>query len=203
MRSAPGSKKKVLGIEETLEKIRFLLPEYSLSPALQRETQGLKGDVHVFNNAVLTLCPKVLNEVLDASTGPDGIKENLKKGLYNLKPNIEDDIRNNMVATFDETEFYVNANSLVYDVCRSKMESLLLKLMRETHSHNHDNKRRLREIPYFMKLMEVYVDQTAKAKWIDGQTEKAERFTEAKGELHYMITGLDFNLCRNICSFIH
>lgn len=194
VRSAAASKENVQKTEDTLEKIRSLLPEYSLPTGLQRR------DVHVFNSDILTLHPKLLNDLLASVVLPDWLFNRLKEFTYKLKPETENDVQNNMVVPFDETELYINANSLVYDAFRSKLESILVKMLRESTSHTKDNDRRLREITWIMDKFEIYVDHMAKAKWIDRDPEKAASFQKVKEEIKFVISSYGLSWGRNIYS---
>lgn len=174
--------------QEMLEKIRLIKPDYVLSTELQRETRGSKRGEHVFNNNIL----KFYSTVVRTEFGPinlfysnlfEYMSNKTHMGYHRLRPDIEQDICSKMVVTFDETDFYVNANSFIYGVYSKELRSALLKVLLNPHLHTRSDAKRVNHITDLMNDHGIYVDQMAKAKWINNEQIKRERFNKVKGEV--------------------
>ncbi len=183
---------------DMLEKIRIIEPKYSKE--LKEELKGSKRDEHVFNNNILRFHSDVLKKFIEINDidnlrGYDQHQEAVDElGSHTLPQNTATDIQTNMKAYFDEDEFYVNANAVVYGVyCRALREALLAVLR---HINPGDvtevERERVNLIIDNMNKLEIYVDHMAKDKWITSQRNRRQvqiaqkRFEEVRGEVVHM-----------------
>ncbi len=193
--------KKVEKIKkDMLEKICIIDPNYS--QVLEEELKGLKISKHVFNKNILKfhskmLTPKYLNR---QGYNQQAVEE---LGRNTLTPKTAEDIQTNMKAYFDEDEFYVNVNAVVYGkYCSVLREAMLVVLHHKSPDDvTEAERRRVNSIIYHMNYYQIYVDHMAKVKWIASQRNHKDvqiaqkRFEQVRGEVAHMYNtdrGLDW-----------
>ncbi len=96
-----------------------------------------------------------------------------------------------MVVDFDEDEFYVNANGVVYgEYCRALRDALFKVLSHINPDEVTQEKRqRVNSVIDNMINLQVYVDPLAMVKWISKQTNTTQaqtRFDNVRGEVANM-----------------
>ncbi|KAI5096280.1 hypothetical protein C0J45_13174 [Silurus meridionalis] len=170
--------------EDMLKKVRDIKPDFyeELTEELKRSRRG----EHVFNNDILKFHYKVLVEFLNRlgfSNRPQFNEETMKRlARHTLSQNTAEQIETEMVVHFDDDEFYVNANAVMYSVyCRELREAFF-----EILSHlnpldvTEEETRRVDFVIDNMNNFEIYVDHLAKQKWIGNNGDKLNRFMGVK-----------------------
>lgn len=88
-----------------------------------------------------------------------------------------------MVARFGTDELYINANALVYGEYISELRYALLQFLQDG---NQDSKDRASFVILNMNQCNAYVDDLAKAKWIQNSSTRLQTFTAARNEVAAM-----------------
>ncbi|KAK2915786.1 hypothetical protein Q8A67_000160 [Cirrhinus molitorella] len=197
--------KRVEAIQkDMLEKIHIVKPKFS--EALKEELTRSKRGEHVFNNDILKFHSKVLTEFIQIKKiymlrgyNEEEIMEKL--GKLTLPKKTAEEIQTNMVVHFEDDEFYVNANAVVYGVFCSVLRGALLDVL--GHINPDDVTEEKSDWVNFvidtMNKYEIYVDQLAKDKWINKKPTKQTQFEQVRREVAHMYKtdrGLDW--CREI-----
>ncbi len=178
--------------KDMLEKIRIVDPDFKVE--LKEELERSQRGEHVFNNNILKSHSKVLKEFIQIKNINNLQGYNQRQhainelGKHTLSQNTADDIQTNMVVDFDEDEFYMNANGVVYGVyCRVLREAMLVVL-------NHINPGAVRPeetrwvqfVIDNMNNLQIYVDELARDRWIGNNATKQARFEQVRGEVAHM-----------------
>ncbi len=185
--------KKVEKIKkDMLRKIHIIDPKFSQE--LKEELGRSKRGEHVFNNDILKFHFKVLTNFIQSHhiTNLRGYNQHQEAvdelGKHTLPRNTATEIQTNMVVDFDEDEFYMNANAVVYGVyCRALREGMLDVL----HHINPDDvtevkKQWVNYVIYHMNKLEIYVDEQARDRWIGNNATKHARFERVRREVAHM-----------------
>ncbi|XP_076843084.1 uncharacterized protein LOC143487799 [Brachyhypopomus gauderio] len=193
-----------------LEIIRLIDTKFEFTEPLMEELKRSKRGEHVFNNDILKFHKKILKHFLKSQhiysvkqVDSDTLINEL--GNHGLDENTECEISTNMVVHFEEEEFYVNCNALVYGIyCAALREVLflMLNLMLNPNSYAQSNiatnieiSDNVSKVNYIIDLMdekEVYVDHFAKEKWINQdrsnrrKPSRMERFKLVKDNVAHM-----------------
>ncbi len=176
--------------KDMLEKIRIIEPKYSqeLKEQLKEELKRSKRGEHVFNNDILKfhskmLTPKYLNQPRYNQPAVNEL------GRHTLTPKTAEDIEKNMVVDFNQDDFYVNVNAVLYGVyCRALREGMLDVLRHKKPDDVTETEReRVNSVIDNMNKRQIYVDHMAKDKWIARQRgTRQARFEEVRGEVVHM-----------------
>ncbi|KAK2915684.1 hypothetical protein Q8A67_000058 [Cirrhinus molitorella] len=166
--------------KDMLEKIHIINPNFNqeLEEQLKRSQRG----EHVFNNDILKFHFKVLTEFIQSHhiDNLQGYNQQTmdELGRHPLSQNTAEEIQTHMVVDFDEDEFYVNANGVVYGVyCRALREALL-DVLRNINPDDvtEEERRRVNFVIDNMNNLQIYVDEFAKDKWIANRVDRQARF---------------------------
>ncbi len=176
--------------KDMLKKIRIVDQNFKveLKEQLERSQRG----EHVFNNNILKFHLKVLTEFIQSHHiyNLRGYNQQAMDtlGKHTLSQNTETEIQTNMVVHFDEDEFYMNANGVVYGVfCRALRGAMLAVL-------NHINPgdvtqgetRWVQFVIDNMNNLQIYVDELARDKWIGNKATEQAQFERVRREVARM-----------------
>ncbi len=177
---------------DMLKKIHIIKPNFKKE--LKKQLERSKRSEHVFNNNILKFHSKVLKEFkerhrIDKQRGYDQHQQALKElGKHTLTPDTAREIQTHMVVHFDEDEFYVNANAVVYGVYCSVLREAMLVVL--GHKNPGDvteaEKQSVNLVIDNMNNRQIYVDHMAKVKWIANIATRQARFEEVRGEVVHM-----------------
>lgn len=175
-----------------LEKIRNIDPKFyqELEEQLERSKRG----EHVFNNNILKFHSKVLKEFIQRHHIDNlrGYNQQAMDtlGRHTLPQNTETDIQTNMVVHFEQDEFYVNANAVLYgEYCRALRDALLKVLSHINPDEvTEEETGWVKKLTDFMNNLQIYVDHMAKVKWIalDRRGTRRIRFERVRREVAHM-----------------
>ncbi|KAI5612737.1 hypothetical protein C0J50_4469 [Silurus asotus] len=173
--------------EDMLKKVRIIQPDFyaELTEELKRSRRG----EHVFNNDILRFHYKVLVEFLNKygfSNLPQFNEETMKRlARHTLSPNTAKQIETEMVVHFDDDEFYVNANSIMYGAYCRNLREAFFKILGHINPLDvtEEEKERVNFVIDNMNNFEIYVDHLAKQKWIGNNGDKLNRFLAVKQEV--------------------
>ncbi|XP_058271898.1 uncharacterized protein LOC131369327 [Hemibagrus wyckioides] len=159
---------------------------------LKEELKRSKRGAHVFNNDVLKFHSKVLKDFIkryriESLRGYN--KQTMDElGKHTLLQKTAADIQYNMVVHFDDDEFYVNDNAILYSVYSKVLHEAFLKVLRHINPDDKTDKEKqqVTDIIDNMNNYQIYVDKFAKEKWIDNNPTRERRFEEVRGEVANM-----------------
>ncbi|XP_060792028.1 uncharacterized protein LOC132895434 isoform X2 [Neoarius graeffei] len=165
---------------DMLRKIHIINPNFrqNLEAELVRSTRG----EHVFNNNILKFHSKVLNKFKEAKLDNlQALKDNPRalNGFDSnpLNENTAREIQYQMVVHFDNNEFYVNANAVMYGEYSRVLHDALLSVLNNINpddvTENHRN--RVNFVINNMNNLQIYVDFLARAKWFEISTNPQDR----------------------------
>ncbi|XP_076849159.1 uncharacterized protein LOC143497204 isoform X2 [Brachyhypopomus gauderio] len=180
--------------DKVKEIIRFIKPEFDFTEPLMEEIKRSKQGEHVFNKNILIFHRKILKDFfyINQHTFSDTLIKELAN--HGLNKTTVCEISTNMVVHFDEEEFYVNSNAMVYGRCCEKLHKVLVDMLNtkieiDGNDPNVNYINQVNSITKHMNDNEVYVDHFAKEKWIDQdrsnelEPSRMKRFELVKGDV--------------------
>lgn len=182
--SQAARQKKVQKVrDETLEKIRRINQNFAFpkneAPLDDYGKRSGRGE-HVINNDVTRIYSKVVDDFMSRYHIP--IMLNMACPLDNGTVNA---IMNELVVHFNDDEFYINSNALIYGQYSWALKRVLTEfLMRESQ----ESRDHVAFIVNHMNEVEAYVDEFAKVKWIGNQNAKRIRFETIRNEVAAMFS---------------
>ncbi|XP_062867736.1 uncharacterized protein LOC134330505 [Trichomycterus rosablanca] len=171
--------------DDFLRKILPVKPNYKMVESLKEERNRSKQGEHVFNKDILKFHLKLLQDFLNGKHFQYNQEHIKELGKHTLDSNTEKEIQTNMKVHFDEKEFYVNANAILYGKCCADLRIAFHNILncRNPVSVTDLFKEKLELIIDSMNNNEIYVDKLAKAKWINNDKDKEKRFYKVKGKV--------------------
>ncbi|XP_076843067.1 uncharacterized protein LOC143487783 [Brachyhypopomus gauderio] len=175
--------------DKVQEIIRLIKPDFAFNQPLKEELRRSNRGEHVFNNDILTFHKELLKDFFYKrqhafNPNQDDIDTLINElGNHGLDNNTVCEISTNMIVHFDEEEFYVNSNAVVYGIYCAELRNNLF-LMFNPNIEIGDNVSNVNDIIDHMNDNEVYVDHFAKEKWIKedkrNRIERSRRFELVK-----------------------
>ncbi|XP_076843080.1 uncharacterized protein LOC143487796 [Brachyhypopomus gauderio] len=180
--------------DKVQEIIRLIKPDFAFREPLKEELRRSKRGEHVFNNDILKFHKEILKDFLNKmqhkfSLNQDDIDTLINElGNHSLDKNTVCEISTKMVVHFDEEEFYVNSNAVVYGAYCAELRKVLFLML----NPNIEISGNVSKVNYIIDLMnekEVYVDHFAKEKWMKQdrsnrrEPSRMERFDLVKGNV--------------------
>ncbi|KAM9451756.1 uncharacterized protein Hap1MRO34_021995 isoform 2-T2 [Clarias gariepinus] len=184
-------KRRVQDIQrDMLGKIHLINQNFNheLKEELERSTRG----EHVFNNGILRFHSGVLAEFVQRHNIRNlrGYNQGTidELGIHTLPQDTANDIQDNMKVHFDDDEFYVNANAVLYgEYCRVLREALLAVLGHiNPGEETQEQRQEVNNIINNMNNFQIYVDQLAKEKWIGNRQDRQTRFDVVRAQVATM-----------------
>ncbi|XP_048883011.1 uncharacterized protein LOC125749626 isoform X1 [Brienomyrus brachyistius] len=173
--------------EETLQKIQLIDQNYQFQePLIDTRKRSQRGE-HVINNNVIKFHFKLVEDYLTSRSSQTSLDVSCP-----LPENTKRDIMCKMVAHFETSELYINANAVVYGKYMSELKNALLQFLQDG---GQESKNRASFVIQRMNQCSAYVDFMAKEKWMQNSCMKRCWFEAVRREVAEMFAdkrGVEF-----------